>query len=136
LNVEKYIREGMSPETAVGRMMLNEISNCVWEQHTNHLFIDEKPDTAEIERELMYYGIHEAWYNPEDSKLHLLLSRPGVLIGVKGSNLDIITNHLKAWAKKNKLKFKGIKIIEDRYPIKDDILSSVISYGQVLSGEY
>jgi len=108
----------------IGRIFLREISEWVWQKHCFGLMIDEDPPLKEIEKELMMFEISDIEY--DFGILTIKLGRPGILIGVKGSTLSEIEDWLKKRVTNYKL--KRIKIVEDRYKLKDDLLGSIISY--------
>jgi hypothetical protein len=119
--------EEIGVEKAVGRIFLRELSNFVWEKYDDRL-VDERPKFKEIEKELSDYGITDMTYNVSTQILTINSFRPGVLIGVRGSNIDQIDKHFKKYAAKNNIPYKTLKLNEDKCPFQDDLMYSIISY--------
>jgi ribosomal protein S3 len=119
--MREYIVECPSNESIeIGRIFLREISRFIFEKYNDGL-VDEPPNLEAIHKELEGYGISLVFYNIVTSELVIYSSRPGILIGVRGKNIREIENNLKIFAKKENIKFEGIKLKEDKNPIKYDI---------------
>jgi len=110
----------------MGRRFLQTISDFIWHKHTESQMIDEEPPFKKIREELLAYKITDIDFDSDEGILYIKLARPGVFIGVKGENVNAITEFIKK--RMAKTNFGRIKLIEDRKPIEDDLLSSLYSY--------
>lgn len=118
---------GMSIENACGRFFLRQLSDYVWDKYDDSL-VDEAPKLEEISEELQSYGITDIKYDIETGIVTLWSTRPGRIIGTKGDNINRIIEHFRKVAKKNAIKFKTIRLEEDKTPLTDDLFSSIFSY--------
>jgi predicted metal-dependent RNase len=112
----------LTPESAVGREFLKELSNYIWNKHCDNLFAYEDPPLNEINKHLLDYSITDIYYDFETQELVIWTNRPGIMIGVRGSEYEALNNHLKKWSSEVNLSFKKIKLKEDIYPLVNDLL--------------
>jgi len=134
LDIKHYMKNGLTEEQAVGRLFLREYSDFVWKNHTEALMIDESPPLKEIRDELECARISDIWY--KDKFVYIQLNRPGILIGVKGSNIDKIDKVFKDWANRVNIPYKGIKLKEDMYPLSDDLMNCLISFSYSMDPDF
>jgi ribosomal protein S3 len=79
---------------------------------------------------IRHYEITDMWYNNE--VLYIKTSRPGILIGVKGENINAILHQLQTNCKIKEYPIKSIKLIEDKKPLKYE-LESVLLYYRIMN---
>jgi len=118
----------LHPEQILGRAFLRELSMFVFDRINAGKLVDEKIELDAVNRELNAYGITDAIYDSETAMLLVHTSSPGILIGVRGENIQAIDTALKTWAKGRGIPFEGICIREDMYPLINDLTWSVNSY--------
>jgi ribosomal protein S3 len=86
--------------------------------------IDEDADLwPKVNKELNDYAITDIRYI--DNYVYIYTYRPGIIIGVRGKLIDTISEHLRKWAHKKNIAFKGIKIKEDLRPLIFDLQYAV-----------
>jgi len=118
--IKNWLEDGLTEEEVIGRMFLRQLSNFIWNKHNEGNLVDELY-FKEVKQELENYRITYVSYNNETQKFILKSARPGVIIGVRGSNIDKIDKHLFNWAKEEKIPYSGIALKEDRNPLENDI---------------
>jgi hypothetical protein len=116
---------------AIGRLFLRQLSDFVWEKYDDRL-VDEPADVPKITKELKDYGITDMTFDLETNQLIITSKRPGILIGVRGSNIKAIEDNFRIFAEKYGIVFEGIKLLEDFFPFDDDLMYSIRLY----MGEY
>lgn len=128
LSYLKY--SGLDEAHKLGRFFLRDLSDMVFDEIMGGNFADEDDERIPlVERELTSYGISNIYY--KNKQIHVVLGRPGVFIGPKGTTIDKIQKRWVALANKNDIEIdqkKPIEIHEDRRPLTEDLLYSVISY--------
>jgi hypothetical protein len=120
-------------EEALGRFFLRALSDFVWEKYDDFL-IGETPRLIEIEKELRNYCISSIKYN-KDHNVVIKLSRPGLIIGMRGANIHAIQDFMKKRAEKYGIPFGCIRLEEDTTPLEDDLLYSIYTYKIGTTGE-
>jgi ribosomal protein S3 len=70
-------------------------------------------------KRIRLYGITDMWY--KDGVLYIMLSHPGVFIGVKGNEINTITEQLKRTWKIEDYPISKIKLIEDIKPLSEQL---------------
>jgi len=73
------------------------------------------------------YGISDMWYDPTTLKVVILTQRPGVFIGIRGSNFNAVDEDFKKFAKENGIAYDGIKLIEDTDPFENSLYYPIYS---------
>ena len=125
----------MEPKKAMGRVFLKLISDIIFKKHSDTLMMDEDPPLDKIVYELNAYEISDIFFNNTTGELTIVSGRPGIIIGARGHNLEFLEERLKFYGEKENLKLKRIKLVEDKYPIKNDLLYSINSYSLMRSPE-
>jgi predicted metal-dependent RNase len=117
-------------EENVGRELAKIIGQHLWEEITDSACIDEIEERIPLFKRSMEenYCISDVWYDGKEGFLFVKTSRPGIIIGVKGANIDAISERCSKWATANSIKFKGIRLREDLHPLKDDLLYPMHRY--------
>jgi len=123
--LSRYILAKLSPGESLGRLFLRKLSQYTFEKYATGLLFDEEPDLVAIHNELNAYRITHVEYEFTSRKVILKMVRPGVFIGVKGSNFEAIHQVWKDYAFELDLPFDGIKIVEDTMSLDDDLHCSV-----------
>lgn len=76
-----------------------------------HYFQKNGRNHTETKRTLELIGICSVWYRR--GYLYIKCSRPGILIGKRGADINTLTEYLKEnW--QMKIPFDGIRIVEDK----------------------
>jgi ribosomal protein S3 len=117
-------------EVLVAREFARIIGKHVWEEVTDDAMIDEIIERIPKFKTTItdYYRITDMWYEKDSGYLYVKTARPGIIIGVKGANIDAISEKCKKLAEKRNWKFTGIKLKEDLYPLEEDLLEPMNSY--------
>jgi len=107
--LKSKMENGLTYTQAIGRQFLREISRFVFNKYYEGLMIDEDPDIAGAIKEFRNWGVSDIEFNFEDNFLYITLSRPGLIIGVKGKYIDDLRKHLKNWCLQYNFPFQGIR---------------------------
>jgi ribosomal protein S3 len=112
------------------------IGQYVWEKHTDSALIDEVSDKIpDYFKELEYYDITNVLYDEITGVVTIWTGRPGIIIGVKGSNIAAMETKMKFWSNKEGLRFEKLKLHEDNYSLKQDLYESSNLYAAMSERE-
>lgn len=115
------MEKGLSLGQCIGREFLHDLSYFIANKYQGN--------NVEAQKHLSQYEITDIEYDYLTSKVKVTLCRPGIFIGVRGAHIEEITNEWKQFAKEKLLiPFEGIELVEDRYPLRDDLLFATYSY--------